>query len=276
MTRKTNTQMFALPAPPPERIVLGGARYALVRVFKHDFFAATCLYERVGGNGMPKVVVKLGRVQDFCGASMEWLGVFMRRHEQAIYAALAGVPGVPRWAGCLGPAAYAIEYIDALPLDHLPSPPPGFFERLRTIFDAVHARGVGYCDANKRSNILVTADGQPFLVDYQLSIRLREDLPWPLRQIARRMVSYVAAKDIYHLYKHKRRLSPQELTPAEDELSRARGGLHGLHRKIAKQWRTARRWFLHKQFEEGQLVSPTSNLEDHHQPEKETWRDRRD
>lgn len=270
--RPSNTQMFALSAAPPASITLGGAQYALALVFKHDFFAATCLYERTAGEGLAKIVVKLGRTQPFCGLPMDWLGVFMRRHEQAIYACLTGVPGVPRWAGVLGEAAYAIEYIDGRPLDHLDAPPPGFFDRLRRIFDDVHARGVGYCDANKRSNILVTAAGEPFLVDYQLSIRRRDDLPWPLRQIARAMVAYVADKDIYHLYKHKRRLSPAELTPEEDALSRRRGGAHGVHRKLAKHWRTVRRWFLRKQYEEGKLVSPTARLEDHNQPEKETWR----
>jgi hypothetical protein len=203
---------------------------------------------------------------------MTWLGAFMRSHEHAIYRALDGVEGVPRWVGSFGESGYAIEYVDAQPLDHLGSPPPGFFEHLRRIFDQVHARGVAYCDANKRSNILVAPNGRPFLVDYQLSIRRRDDLPWPLRAVVARVVSYVAAKDIYHLYKHKRRLSPSELTPQEDELSRRRGGVHGLHRKLAKHWRTVRRWFLRRQFEEGKLVSPTAKLEDHYQPEKETWR----
>jgi hypothetical protein len=88
------------------------------------------------------------------------------------------------------------------------------------------------------------------------------------------VVRYVADRDLYHLYKHKRRLAPAELTPEEGALSRQRGGLHALHRAVTTPWRSVRRWFLRRQYEKGALVSPTGQLEDHHQPEKATWRGR--
>jgi len=47
MSRRQNNPLFALPAAPPEEITLAGARYRIALVFKHDFFAATCLYELV-------------------------------------------------------------------------------------------------------------------------------------------------------------------------------------------------------------------------------------
>ena len=37
--------MFALPGPAPQNIQLSGQGYRLVKIFKHDFWAATCLYE---------------------------------------------------------------------------------------------------------------------------------------------------------------------------------------------------------------------------------------
>ena len=246
--RTHNTQLFALPAPPPEALAVGRLQYRLARVFKHDFFAATCLYEladapEAPGEAMPRIVVKFGRTQGFCGLPCQWLGRSYCRHEEAIYAALAGVRGVPRWAGRLGEAVWAIEYIEAQPMDHLPSVAPAVFDRLRGIFDAIHARGVGYCDANKRSNILVTAAGEPFLVDYQISIRRHDDWPWPLRAMAAAAVRYAAQKDLYHLYKHKRRLCPQALTPEQEALSRGRTGWHLVHRRLTKPWRSLRRWF---------------------------------
>ena len=273
MPPSTNTQMFALRQSPPGRIELGGAAYELVRVFKHDFFAATCLYRAVSAGGaFDRVVVKFGRDQAFCGLPLAWYGRLLRHHEEAIYRLLAGVSGVPRWAGSLGQTAYAIEYIDARPLDHLQAPPPALFDRLREIFDAIHARGVGYCDANKKSNILVDDAGRPFLIDYQIAIRRRDDLPWPLRALAAAAVRYIARRDLYHLYKHKRRLCPEHMTPQEVELSRKRSGLHWLHRKLTKPYRALRRAFLRKQYQAGRLASPTAELEDHHQPEKEAWR----
>ncbi len=271
--RRQNSQMFALPGRPDDVLDIDGAAYKLVRVFKHDFWAATCLYETDNpAVKFPKLVIKFGRSHPFIGLPLRWVGEMLADHEQAIYARLAGVAGVPSWGGRLSEICYAIEYVQAVPLDHLDKPPAGFFDKLREIFDAVHARGVAYGDANKKSNILVTQAGLPVLIDYQISLRTRDDLPWPFRQIARRCVNYLIGKDIYHLYKHKRRLAKDELTPEEEELSRSRSGLHLLHRKLTKPYRSLRRGFLKKQFEKGQLLSPSADLEDHHQPEKETWR----
>lgn len=271
--------MFALRRPPPERMELAGRRYRLVRVFKHDFFAATCLYQLHDASAPPgaaaKIVVKFCRDQSFCGLPMDWIGKLLCDREEAIYKLLAGLAGVPRWVARPGAFACAVEYIDSKPLDHFHSPPAGFFDRLRELFDALHARGVAYCDANKRSNILVGPDDRPFLVDYQLAIRRRDELPWPLNAILRRVVAYLADKDIYHLCKHKRRLCPNEMTDEELVISRRRGGLHRLHRQLTKPYRALRRKFLASQYDKGRLVSPTADLEDHHQPEKATWRKER-
>ena len=271
--RRHNTQMFALPAPPPETLILAGATYRLARVFKHDFYAATTLYEAAGAADWPKVVVKFYRTQAFCGLPMAWLGRAMRDREKAVYAALAGVAGVPRWVGDVGNAGGAIEYVNAVPLDHFAAPPPGYFGRMRTILDAVHARGVAYADANKRSNMLVGPAGEAFLIDFQIALRRRDGWPWPARASVSAVVEYLQERDLYHLYKHKRRLAPAELTEAEDRLSRRRRGLHALHRRLTKPYRDLRRRFLRRQYRAGRLVSPTAEKEDHHQPEKTTWRD---
>ena len=204
VSRSRHNQFFALPGSPPSRVEVGGAAYRLVRVFKHDFFCATCLYELTespGGTGgaLPKIVVKFGRQQWFGPLPLAWYGRANARHEQSIYRALAGVRGVPRLAGSVGDSALAIEFIDSRPLDHAPPPPAGFFDRLRELFDAIHARGVAYTDSNKRSNILIAANGEPFLIDYQISLRRRDDWPWPLRTLLGAAVAYLQGKDLYHL-----------------------------------------------------------------------------
>ena len=269
--RSHNTQMFALPQGPP-RQVTAGVTYALSRVFKHDFFAATCLYESADAAEAPKIIVKFGRQQGFCGLPLAWLGEWSARHEESIYRALAGAAGVPRWMGCVECGGYAIEFIDGRPLDHQPPPPKGFFDKLRDIFDALHARGVAYCDANKRSNILIDPQGRPWLIDYQLAFLGPRKWPWLVRPIVRAAFEYMCGKDIYHLYKHKRRIAPDELTSEEEAISRKRHGWHLVHRKFTKSYRAARRVFLKQQHEAGQLVSPTAEQEDHHQPEKDSWR----
>jgi hypothetical protein len=220
----------------------------------------------------PRVVVKVFRTQPFCGLGLEWLGRLQRDHEQAIYARLAGIEGVPRFISTIGASGIAIEYLDALPLDQTPRIPPGYFDDLRRIFNEVHARGVAYVDANKRSNILVDQGGKAALIDFQIAFRRRDDWPWPLRWAIARLVDYFQGRDLYHLYKHKRRLAPAEMTEQEEQLSRRRSGLHWLHRKLTKPYRAIRRRFLNRQFRHGRLVSPTQRLEDQPMPEKDSWR----
>ena len=317
MASAGNNQLFALRQPPPAELTLARATYRLVKVFKHDFYAATCLYESSGARepatlplplqgevgpkaregaspepspgpsgrplpegeesivrprDCPRVVVKFYRQQDFCGLPAAWIGRFSRDHERAIYRALAGVSGVPRYVGDVGATGLAIEYVDARPADHLDALPPGWFDSLRAVLDQVHARGVAYVDANKLSNLLVAGDGQPWLIDFQIALRRRDDWPWPLRPLAARVVAAMQQKDLYHLYKHKRRLARHELRAEEEELSHPRGPLHRLHRWLTKPYRALRRRFLREQYQAGRLVSPTAELENHHQPEKETWR----
>jgi hypothetical protein len=311
--RFRNTQMFALARPPAERMELAGATYVLERVFKHDFWAATCLYERKRGqatlsavqtestqekrgtmeNGdshhfpprkmetVPlfpwppaKAVVKFGRVQPFWGFPLEWVGRLLRANEREAYRLLEGVPGVPRWIASSGRTGYAVEYVEGRALDRKEAPPTGFFDRLRELFDALHARGLAYCDSNKRSNILIGLDGRPWLVDYQISVRRRDDLPWPLRAMVAAAVRYLATADLYHLYQHKRRLAPRELRPEEEALARKPTGLLALHRMLTDPYRALRRRFLRQQYEKGALESPTAGLEDYYMPEKDSWRSR--
>ena len=52
---------------PPETIRVCGAEYRFARVFKHDFFACTALYEGPAG----KVVLKLGRQADILGLPVQ-------------------------------------------------------------------------------------------------------------------------------------------------------------------------------------------------------------
>ena len=268
---RSNTQLFALAQPPPAELVLRGRRYRLEKVFKHDFFAATALYAaETPGEGFPRLVAKFGRQQDFCGLPGAWVGRLLRRREERVHRRLDGIVGVQRWAGRLSDSAYALVYMDGRTLDTLRQPPPaGFFDHLRTILDAIHARQAAYCDLHKRSNIQVTPDGRPGLIDFQVSVLGPPSLA--LRGLRGRWLAYLQQMDLYHLYKHKRRLAPQELRPEELDLSRRRGALVRLHRGLVTPLRALRRRFLSRQHRLGRLVSPSAELETHEQPEKSTW-----
>jgi len=270
--------MYALSAPPPTTVELEGAEYRLVRVFKHDFLAATCLYEAAGAAKVPsagrpaKVVVKFLRMRPLLALPMGWAGRFLAEHEEHAYRALAGVEGIPRWLGRLGPAAFAVEYIDSTPLSDVGRPPAGFFDSLGRLFNEAHARGVAFGDANKRSNILVGPGGRAFLIDFQLALRRRDDLPWPLGAISRAAFRYMAGRDVYHVCKHKRRMSPHELTGDEMAVSRRRDPLHALHHRLVAPWRRLRRFVFQRLARAGLLTSPTEHIEDPDQAEKFTLR----
>jgi len=264
--------MFALRDGPPEQVTVRGKEYCLTKVFKHDFWAATCLYERSEGSPADRIVVKFGRTQAFCGIPLHFYSRWLAGHESRIYGLLDGIPGVPKCYGCNVGGGIAIEYVDGVPLDHLDEVPSGFFDRLRELFEEIHKRGIAYCDANKKSNMLVSAGGDCFLIDYQIAISVRDDWPWPLNAVLRAVVRYMASKDIYHILKHKRRMAPEQLLPSEESLSKAKGILHRVHRRLGKPYRALRRRFLRGQHAKGALESPTAGLESHLQPEKDTWR----
>ncbi|HNX27546.1 MAG TPA: hypothetical protein PKK48_09090 [Phycisphaerae bacterium] len=265
---KKSSVMFALSGMPPAKLDIAGRPYCLEKVFKHDFWAAACLYvcEDISAQ-FQKIVVKFGRECRLGPLPMKWIGCAMVAHECDIYGAMSGMDGVPVFIGRLSPTCFAIEYIDGEPLDYFDCPPAGFFDRLREVFGQMHRRGIAYVDANKRSNIIVRLDGRPVVIDFQISLRKKAStfFLWPF-------IKYMQGKDVYHILKHKRRLSPSELTSEELEISTSRTGFHWLHRKLTKPYRALRRRFLNRKYKKGQLISPTAELETHHQPEKDFWR----
>ena len=103
----------------PRAVTAMGCTFEFVKLFKHDFFAATGLYQRVGddvGGGdsakqpVPKLaVVKLQRTFPLFGVPMQWLGGIVARHEVAVFRALDGLEGVPAFMGELGSTGYVHE-----------------------------------------------------------------------------------------------------------------------------------------------------------------------
>ncbi len=272
--RPSNTQLFALRTAPPAVLVVRDRRYELQKVFKHDFFAATALYASAGpGDGPEQIVAKFGRELPFCGIPGKWMGRFLRKREQRFHRFADGVPGVQRWVEQISDTAYALEYLPGRTLDTVkPLPNPGeFFDALRALLDALHARGIAYCDLNKRSNILVGPDGLPGLIDFQIALVLDPAANRVWRWLFGRAIAYFQRADLYHLYKHKRRIARDCLRPEEAALG-TRGKGVAIHRKLTTPIRRLRRKFLTRQHRKGQLVSPSEHLESHEQPEKATWR----
>jgi len=197
-TRPRHGWLYALPEPElPTLVTHVGVRYEREETFKHDFFAATGLYR--GPDGL--AVLKLGRQNDFLTVPMKWLGSFLTQREVRVYAQMQGVPGVPRLIGPVGIAGFLHAFVPGHPLGRYEQVSDTFFDELFALLQAMHARHIAYVDLNKRQNILVSEDGKPHLIDFQIS--WHRPRRWagntrPARWLLRRL----QASDRYHLMKH--------------------------------------------------------------------------
>ena len=242
--------LFALGhAGLPKVLTVQGVTWTFARLFKHDFFAATALYERAdapeptAAEPAPRFgVLKIQRTRHFCGLPLRWLGRFIAHHEIRIYTTLQNVPGIPAFLGRVGETGFLHAFIPGTELH--PDMPftPQFFDQLHALLTAIHAHDIAYVDTNKRENILFGDDGRPWLIDFQISWFSPNFLRriWPARYMLRRL----QRADWYHFFKHKTRLMPQHCTPEDFARGNARGKLHNLHRRIARPLIDLRRKFL--------------------------------
>jgi hypothetical protein len=213
----------------PPVVTHAGTTYRLCQTFKHDFFAATGLYAGPGG----PLVLKLGRTSDFLSLPMSWAGKYLETREYQLLQQAQGVPGVPRLVGRVGKNGVLREFVPGHPLGRREAVSDGFFEQLGATLKALHHRHIAYVDLNKRQNILVGEDGRPYLIDFQISLFLPPNgwrKTWPVR----RLLARFQQADVYHYLKHKRRLRPDLLTPAERARVERVGPWIRLHRLVAR------------------------------------------
>jgi hypothetical protein len=240
----------------PASFVIDGTMYRLAQTVKHDFWAATGFYASDAGR---KVVLKMGRTQEYAGFPLDWAGRWLCRREVRFYQHLADLPNVPAVLGTVGPTGFVHDYVEGRPLCKDRPVPDGFFDRLQALIDELHRRDLAYVDTNKPENILLGADGLPHLIDFQISADLREPLPVPVplplpAAVRRAIVRRMQRADLYHLLKHKKRLRRDEMTP--DELARAgrRGFLIRLHRFLTRPYFLIRRRTFKRLRDSGQLL----------------------
>lgn len=94
------------------------------------------------------------------------LGRYLLRRECTAYRAAGEVEGLPRFLGRIDRFALATAWIDARPLAHCSSQeiPAGFFDRLQSLVEQIHGRGVALADLHHR-DVLVSRCGAVHIVD---------------------------------------------------------------------------------------------------------------
>jgi predicted Ser/Thr protein kinase len=165
--------------------------FAAVTRHNIEDYVVQCL--RPGGGTRPALWLLQDRgrraiVKDYspCG----WvLRTFVARwlvdREERIYRTLDGAEGVPSLIGRLDDRALVVEHIAGRACSDYPrgSLPPEFFQRLQRVVEGIHRRGVVHCDIKNRSNIVVTEDLNPYVIDY-VSAFTREGRGGRLRSFA--------------------------------------------------------------------------------------------
>jgi hypothetical protein len=226
---------------PPETLEIAGVPHRLRETFKHDSWAATALYE---GPAKGLRIVKLHRKSSLLGIPMAWVGRRTARNEARLLESLHGLRGIPTLAGPVragGPVldnAVAREYVAGHPLGNREPVNDAFFHKLADLLRRMHERRVVYVDLHKRENIIVTEDGEPCLIDFQISLLWPVWLPLgPLFEIFRK-------SDDYHLMKHWSRCRPDQCGFEHEDLQRRKPWWIRVHRQVARPVRELRRRLL--------------------------------
>jgi hypothetical protein len=233
----------------PREFQLAGKRWRHVRTMKHDFFAATALYED-DADSPRRVVLKISRTADFAGVPLEWLGRWLCRREIRFYSRLSDLPNVPAVLGTVGRTGFVHAYVEGRPLSGDKPLPAGFFEQLEALIEKVHKRDIAYVDTNKPENILLGDDGRPYLIDFQISWDLNLGRTRLNRWILRRL----QAEDLYHLAKHRRRLRQEEPAKPADEIDLKLSPWIRAHRLIATPFKRFRRRTMERMRISGRLL----------------------
>ena len=135
--------------------------------------------------------------------------LMLREHRALTRLALGrGIDGVPRALRLEG-GMLTRSWIEAAPM-HLAQPrDPAYFRAAARLVRRLHAARVIHNDLAKETNWLVTPDGRPALVDFQLAMTLTR------RGALARALGH---DDIRHLLKHKRTYLPERLTAREKRI----------------------------------------------------------
>lgn len=132
----------------------------------------------------------------------------LARREARALQALSGIAGVPRLLQ-FERHRLTRSFLDGSAMQRSPPREPRYFAAALTLVRSLHRRNVAHNDLAKEPNWLVTPDGLPALVDFQLATVSRRRGRW---------FRMLAHDDLRHLLKHKRSYCAHRLTAREHRI----------------------------------------------------------
>jgi predicted Ser/Thr protein kinase len=157
-------------------------------------------------------------VKDFSGTPplfRRWVAPYLVRRELRALQHLQGVPGVPQFYGSLDRLAFAMEYIEGTPIAQfsIGELAPEVFPRVQNVIDGIHQRGVAHGDLKRRSNLILTPQGEIYLIDFAAATIGGR----PFHPFANWLQKQMAAIDDKALPRLKRFVAPELLTEADQQ-----------------------------------------------------------
>jgi RIO-like serine/threonine protein kinase len=159
------------------------------------------------------------------------LALHLMRREHRALSRLAlgnGIEGIPRVID-LGAGKLTRSWIEGTPMQIAQPRDLEYFRAASRLLRRLHAANVIHNDLAKETNWLVSPDGRPALVDFQLAMTLDK------RGALARSLGH---DDIRHLLKHKRTYLPEALTAREKRIL-------ARHSLVSRAWMaTGKRLYL--------------------------------
>jgi predicted Ser/Thr protein kinase len=137
--------------------------------------------------------------------AVRWLARRLLAREARALAVLEGLDGIPTLIRS-DKGALDRSYIEGVPMQEGRPENIEYFQEASRVLRRMHRLGVVHNDLAKEPNFLLTSDGKPAIIDFQLSWYTRERGP---------LFRALAREDIRHLLKHKRTYCPDRLTKRE-------------------------------------------------------------
>lgn len=168
-----------------------------------------------------------------------WLRRWMLRKEERVYRRLQHVDGIPKCYGLLDGKYLLLEYFKSESYRGAElRERDRFFDSLRRMIEAMHAAGVAHGDLKTRSNIMVTPEGQPRIVDFGIATTCKPGFAPFNHWLFNMFVQF--DRNAWIKLKYKKRM--HEIT-LEDEPYYHVTWLERLARKVRNLVRRARRKF---------------------------------